>query len=284
MSQKNISFSSFGQASYVCNPDPEFITPKHHKARPLFIRKAFNYANARRVWMWEGFSYFKIQAKRKRRFNKHRAKAIQAGVLCMTHHLNIVSGMVEASCTDMAEMCGLSTHSKAGNLSISRFTRMIDDLETFGLIKTEKVWDRVMGTWIPKMIWVTDIFFLMIGIKPDEYNAAQNQQLGYLKSQLTTVEEKEQLTITEAKRRKKHQFIEKAFEARKKKHSSKRLEKQAKDFAKKGLDEQRSEIANNLASQLNPEELKGLSLQDFKSLVDRRLGQLRHSTEPPSKL
>jgi len=282
MNTGNVAFSCFGRADYVCNPDPEFSIPSHHKKRPLFIRKAFNYANARRVWMWEGFSYFKNVANRKRRFNKHRAKAIQAGVLCMTHHLNIVSGLVEASCTDMADMCGLSTYSKAGNLSISRFTRMIDDLEKFGLIKTEKVWDRVMGTWIPKMIWVTDIFFLMIGISVDEYKSAQNQQLGYLKQGLT-LDAQEQLTITEVKKRKKRQFIEKAFESRRKKHSSKRLENQAKNFLKKSLDEQRSEIGNNLVSQLSPEELKGLSLQEFKVLVDRRLGQLRRLTDPPSE-
>jgi incFII family plasmid replication initiator RepA len=280
MSMVNVAFSGFGQANYVCNPNPEFTAPSHHKKRPLFIRKAFNFANARRVWMWEGFSYYKDLAKRSRRFNKHRAKAIQAGVLCMTHHLNIVTGLVEASCTDMADMCGLSTYSKAGNLSISRFTRMIDDLEKFGLIKTEKVWDRVMGTWIPKMIWVTDIYFLMIGIGVDEYKAAQNQQLGYLKKGLT-LDEQEQLTITEAKRRKKRQFIEKAFDSRRQKHSAKRLQKQAKDFTKKSLDEQRSEIANNLAVQLGSEGLKGLSLQDFNKLVDVRLGQLRRLSDPP---
>lgn len=276
----SVVFSNFGRDNYVCNRNPQFIAPPHHKKRPEFIRKAFNFANTRRVWMWEGFAYLRPHTKRKRRFNKHRANAMQAGVLCLIHHLNIVTGLVEASCTDMADMCGLSTYSKAGNLSISRFTRMIDDLEEFGLIKPEKVWDRVLGTWIPKMIWVTDVFFLMIGIKPEEYKAAQNQQLGYLKRGLT-LDEQEQLTITEAKRRRKRQFIEKAFEARRKKHANKRLEKQAKDFFKKGLDEQRSEIANNLAAQLGSDGLKNLSMQDFKNLVDKRLGQLRRITEPP---
>ena len=282
MSFENVAFAGFGRAIYVANKNPEFTPPPNHtKSRPPFIQRCFNFAKKRRVWMWEGFAFYRKDAKRQRRFNRHRAQAIQAGVLCMTHHLNIVSGLIEASCTDMAAMCGLSTISNAGNLSITRFTRMIDDLETFGIIKTEKVWDRVMGTWIPKMIWVTDLFFLMIGINVEEYHAAQNQQLGYLKSKLTTLEEKEQLTITEAKRRKKQQFIQKAFESRQQKHAVKRLKKQAKDFLEKDLDEQRSEIANNLTKQLSPEELKGLSLNDFKALVNARLGQLRRLSDPP---
>lgn len=265
---------------YVANEDPKFIPPSHHKQRPLFIRKAYNYAGARKVYAWEGFSFYREGANRKRRFNKHRAKSMQAGVLCMIHHLNIASGLIESSCEQMADLCQVSTFSKAGNKSITRFTRMINDLEDFKVVKTQKVWDRVLGMWIPKMIEVTERFFLMIGIDPKEYEAAQKQQLGYQKRGLS-LDEQEQLTLSEAKRRAKRRFIEQAFKKRKNIHTQKKAARNAKSFLKKTWDEQRSDIAVDIMKRLSPSEKQNLSLQDLKAMVSYEVGKIKNLIKDP---
>lgn len=232
--------------------------------------------------MWEGFAYLRQHTSRSRAFNHHRAQAIQAGVECMLHHVHITSGMIQASCEQMADLCGLSTVSAAGNKSITRFTRMIDDLEKFSLIETERVWDKTLGMWIPKLIWVTELFWRMVGLSADEYKTAQNQQLGYMKRGLLLAEQ-EQLTLTEARRRAKQQFIERAFEARRRSHQVKRAERRAKALVNKPLDEQRSMLANDLMRRLTAEERKDLDLDQFKRLVDRELGRVRYlSDSPPS--
>lgn len=270
----NVAFLGSG-SSYVTNPNPMFIPPKHHKSRPPVIKHAYNLANKRRVYMWEGFAFYKNDVKRKRRFNIHRGKAIQAGVLCMIHHFNAISGIVEASCEQMSDMCGLSTYSKAGNKSISRFTRMIASLEEYGLLECENIWDRVLGMYIPKIIMPTKLFFRMIGLSLEEFEKGRNQLIGFRKRGLT-LDEQEQLTPTEAKRRAKLQFIEKAFNARKKRHSEAKRRRKAKEFVTKSLDEQRSDIANSLISTLTPKEIESLGLDGFKDAVNLKLGQLRN--------
>lgn len=267
---------------YVKNSAPRFVVPEHHAARPKFLCKAFNYARTRRVWMWEGFAYLRPHTKRSRAFNRHRAQAIQAGVECMLHHVHITSGMVQASCEQMADLCGLSTVSAAGNKSITRLTRMIDDLEAFSLIETERVWDKTLGMWIPKLIWVTKLFWRMVGLPFEEYQTAQNQQLGYMKRGLL-LSEQEQLTLTEARRRAKQQFIERAFEARRRRHQTKRAERRAKALDGLGLDEQRGTLANDLMRRLRPEERAELGLEGFRQLVDRELGRIRSlNNRPPT--
>lgn len=276
----NLSFVATQPFHYVANPNPSFVPPKHHKSRPMFLIKAFNYASTRKVWYWEGFSFYKKHAGRQRRFNLHRGRAIQSGTLCMIHHVDIVTGLVHASCEQMADMCGLSTYSKRGNKSITRFTRMIDDLEKFYLVKTEKVWDRVLGQWIPKMIWLTDLFWRMVGLNEIEYHSAQNQQLGYRKRGLS-LKEQENLTVTEAKRLSKKKFIEAAFNRRKKAHQRSKERRAAKTFSELPLDRQRSEIAHNLTKLLTKEELDELGLEGFRIEVNIQLGKIRNLLNNP---
>lgn len=267
---------------YVKNPNPVFVPPKHHKPRPQLLRKAANFVNNRRVASWEGFPLLRPLADRQRRFNEHRARALQAVVAALIHHVDLVSWLVESSCEGMADLCGLSTVSDAGNKSITRFTRAIDDLEEHGIVTCEKIWDRVMGCWIPKMITVTELFWRMIGISPEEALAAQQQQLGYRKKGLT-LSEQEMLTVTEAKRRAKQRFKEIAFERRRKKHHVRRAVRKSQELDALPWDLRRDKVASDLVRSMTPEECAALDLDGWRRMIDQEINRLRryHSGDPP---
>ncbi|CAK8742666.1 hypothetical protein SODG_005919 [Sodalis praecaptivus] len=46
--------------------------------------------------------------------------------------------------------------------SISRASRALTTLEELGAIKCERVWDDSTHSYIPKIIWVTELFFVLI--------------------------------------------------------------------------------------------------------------------------
>ena len=276
--------------NYVHNPYPAFEAPAHHGQRPAFIRKLVNYASTRNVCFWEGFRAMwpvdPVTLKpihRKRRFNLHRARAIQAVVLGIAHHMNIVTGIVKgASIELLAHQCGLATKSKAGNESITRASRAVITLEQFGVLKCEKVWDNTAGTWIPKLIEITPLFLDMCGIEREEYEKAQRQQLGFEKRGLSLAEQ-EELTISEARRRAKLAHRQVAFERRRKQNKDHAARKQAKKLAQKTLDAQRDEIQSNLIKLMGIDEIRNLGLAGFKELVDRELGRLRRiAADPPT--
>ena len=276
MSMNNAAYSR----PYVFNPHPQFDRPKEFGARPAFTRKAWNYANTRKVWLWEGFTFLKHQAGRCRRFKEDRAFAIQEITKAIIYYADFVSGQVHRSCTQIADDCRLSTTSDAGNYSITRTTRAIKDMEAYGLLKCELVWDRLLGENIPKLIWVTDLFWAMTGMTQEELKAAQRQKIGNKKKgAIFKVGDDLKAHIAEAKLEGRITFIEKAFEFRKKRHSKKRQVKQAQELINKPLDEQRHEIANSLSLQLSYEEMKKLGTEGLKKVVDVRLGQLRRLSE-----
>lgn len=276
--------------SYVHNPYPTFEAPAHHGQRPAFIRKLVNYASKRKVCYWEGFrALWPIDPAtlkpihRQRHFNLHRARAIQAVVIGIAHHLNIVTGIVKgASIELLAHQCGLATKSKAGNESITRASRAIITLEQFGVLRCEKVWDKTAGTWIPKLIEITPLFLDMCGINREEYERAQQQQLGFEKRGLSLAEQ-EELTISEARRRAKLLHRQAAFERRRKQDKDHAARKLAKKLAQKSLDEQRRAVQNDLIKMLGADEIKRLGVAGFKELVDRELGRLRRiAADPPT--
>lgn len=273
---------------YVHNPIPEFRPPEHHNQRPQFIRKLSNYAAKRRVWLWEGFySILPLNPDtlkpvyRRRRFNEHRGRAMQAVTQCIAHHLNVVTGIAQVSIEMLAHQCGLATRSEAGNKSITRASRAVITMEQYGLLKCEKIWDRTAGTWIPKLIEVTPLFIRMCGLNESEFEAAQRQQLGFHKRGLPA-DQQEQLTLNEMKRRAREQHRKIAFERRAKQDKAHQARKLARKLAGKELDEQRHLISQNLVKMYGLDEIQRIGLDGFKHLVDAELGRMRRiAADPP---
>ncbi|MNE09364.1 IncFII RepA protein family protein [compost metagenome] len=273
--------------SYVHNPTPAFVAPKHHKARPSFIRKLCNFVAQRKVWKWEGF--YAIQPispqtlkpiRRQRHFNLHRGRAIQAVTEAIAHHLNTVTGIAHISIEMLAHQCGLATKSDAGNESITRASRAVLALEEYGILKCEKVWDRTAGTWIPKLIEITPFFIQMCGLTESEYEAAQRQQLGFLKRGLS-LNEQEQLTITEARRRAKENHRRIAFERRRKQNKDHAARRLAKKILAMELSDQRHEVTKKVTKSCTEEELIQMGPKGLKARIDKELGLLRRIADSP---
>lgn len=272
---------------YVLNPNPEFTPPPHHGPRPKFIKKLANFARTRQVTKWSGFySLLPLNPRtlerinRQRHFNKHRARAIQAVAECAAHHLNIVTGIVQVSVEKMSQLCGLTTKSKAGNISITRCSRAVLALEEYGVFRCEKIWDRVLGMWIPKRIEVTDFFIDMCGVKREEWEAAQNQQLGYQKRGLA-IHEQEQLTLSEAKRRGREQHRKVAFERRRKQHEISKARRLAIKLKSEDLQQQKSTILNKIIKSRTTDELVELGPDGLDKLINKELNYLLKIAEDP---
>lgn len=274
---------------YVANPHPVFTPPPQKKQRPAFIRTALKEAERTDVARSEIFYTVQpvdpetlMPVARERRMNEHRARAIRAVVQALVFHLNIATGMVQASVTAISEECGLSSTSEAGNESITRCCRAIQHLEYYGILHCENVWDNTLKMNIPKMIWVTDLFFFMLGLEPGRYESARNQQLAWINQGLMAKGE-DPITHTEAKRRAKENHIKRAFEHRARQHLAK---KQRKNLIKLMAQDEvaaRSEILAELVRRYSKEELLALGHAGLKRQVNIRYAQMRKlaTTSPP---
>ncbi|WP_242015921.1 MULTISPECIES: plasmid replication initiator RepA [Serratia] len=160
---------------YVSNPTPAFLAPQSYEERPDFVRKLFDSASNRKVWLWVGF--YGIQPldpatdkpiSRQRFFNSHRAQAIQAITLGIIYHLDVITGIARISVEQLAQQCGLSTKSGA----ITRASRAVVTLEQYGLLKCEKERGRE-GARAQKRIEITPLFIDMCGVNPKEFVLAQ---------------------------------------------------------------------------------------------------------------
>lgn len=274
---------------YVHNPHPKFEVPGHYDHEPpRFVKKLYNYARKRRVTMWPGFyTLTPINPRtlepvnRQRHFNKHRARAMQAVSECIAYHLNLATGLSQISVEDMAKYCRLTTTSAAGNVSITRCSRAVIDLEMFGLLRCEVIFDELLGINIPKIIEVTSLFIEMCGLKVEEYRSAQNQQLGYQKRGLT-VDEQEQLTLTEATRRAKERHRKVAFETRRKRHDIARIRKRAKRLKDQNLTDQRAEVLRSIVRRTPKHELKAMDHRQLDAIVTKELNYvLKLADDPP---
>lgn len=158
------------------NPAPLFKAPSHHKPRPAFQKKCINYARTKDLGCWEGFYLLdKAAIGRKQRFKKVLRDCMQQVAIAMLHYVNVADLTVRASVERLSNDCGMTTTSKAGNISISRASRLIKLLEKLGFIKTENFRPPNSRHYLPKFIMLTARFFLWIGIREDELLNAQNQ-------------------------------------------------------------------------------------------------------------
>ncbi|WAI03418.1 plasmid replication initiator RepA [Buchnera aphidicola] len=158
--------------NYIYNPKPVFNPPKNKRKRSTFIRYAMKKASEIDVARSNlNYTLLPIDPKtgniltRFRRLNEHRASAMRVIVLAMLYYFDINSNLVEASIEKLADECGLSTFSDSGNKSITRVSRLINEfLEPMGFVKCKRVRSQINNKYLPKKIFLTPMFFMLLGI------------------------------------------------------------------------------------------------------------------------
>ncbi|CAL4326011.1 Probable replication-associated protein RepA1 (plasmid) [Buchnera aphidicola (Eriosoma grossulariae)] len=265
----------FNKKKYVNNPFPKFKIPKNDKPRPQFIRYAMQKAMNNDVA--RGEIYYVIQPKniktgltipRRRRLNEHRACALRAMVLAMLYHFNLTSNLVYASVEQLSDECGLSTMSKSGNKSISRASRLITEfMEPMGFIKSEKKWDNVLGNYMPKIITLTPLFFLLFDISLNNLMQAKKQQLEWINKELkkqglkTTTEKQIIMNIKSTR-------MKKISEFRQSKHKFYIRQKKAKKIISNNENIAKQNILRTLVKNFTLKELQNMGQNGLKKRVN----------------
>jgi len=266
---------------YAKNPNPQFVAPKHHnvKDRPYVLKKCANFAASNDLHHWTGWLYLRDALGRERKMYKDRQKSLAAMVQAIIHHLNLHDLQVKnVTIEQLADYCGLSTISEAGNKSISRAIRTIQMMAKAGLIECENVWDKVYNDcWLPKFIAVTPLFFEFLGIDYVEIEAAQAKRLAWAKSVrknelgYVTNEEIESLSQTELRKRARLAHIRAAFSHRKRKVQARKQERLKKRLDQKSYNEKRTMIGNQLLKELKE---VPRTREEFERLINQRLSYL----------
>ncbi len=261
--------------SYINNKNPFFTPPKNEKRRPSFICFAMKKASEIDVARCE-LNYIiqlrniktGIPIKRIRRLNEHRACAMRAMVLAMLYHFNISSELVQASVEQLSDECGLSTISKAGNKSITRASRLITHfMEPMGFVTCKKIWDKVLGNYMPKMITLTPLFFMLFDISEKQLINAKKQQLGWINKNLITKGLKP-ITISEAKTKSKEAHIKNIFKYRISKHTFYKKKKNAQRLIALDEKEARQRILRALVGKYSISELTKMGPSGLKKQVN----------------
>nr|CAA50611.1 replication associated protein [Buchnera aphidicola] len=268
--------------NYVYNRNPVFTAPKNNKKRPSFICHAMKKASEIDVARCE-LNYViqpkniktGLPLKRFRRLNEHRACAMRAMVLAMLYHFNISSELVQASVEQLSDECGLSTLSKVGNKSITRASRLITNfMEPMGFVTCKKIWDRVLGNYMPKMITLTPLFFMLLGISEKQLINAKKQQLGWINKNLI-IKGLKPITVIEAKRRAKDIQIRNLFKYRISKPHFYKKRKNAQRLIALDEKEARQKILRALVAKYSISELTTLGPSGLKKQVNISYHYLR---------
>lgn len=273
---------------YVSNPYPRYQPPKADAAKPAIVKalvKAAQNSNPARHEAWYTTPRLDVKTGLKKlfikRMNAHRARAVNALMVAMADRLNIVSGKVGAGVEQLSDWCGLSTGSGAKK-SISRSSRALTTLEELGAIKCERVWDDSTHSYIPKIIWVTELFFVLIDYEFGKFLSAQSQQLAWENQKLRDKGESP-ITLSEARRRAKEKHIKNAFDYRLKKRAFNKQRRHARKIDEIAPAQARHSIMNDLVKLHSKDELEAMGHQGLRRLVDQRyyaLRKLAASTAP----
>lgn len=276
---------------YVSNPHPCYEPPKADVNPPRIInamRKAASENKPSWSAVWRtGYRFHGVTKKpiiEQRSINLHRRRAIDAIAECIAAHVNVVTCKVHASVAQISDWCGLTTYNDQGIPSYSRASRAITEhFEAIGAVKCEREWDKTIGSYIPNIIWVNELFFTLIGFDYGKFQSAQNQQLAWENQGLKEKGE-EPISLSEARRRAKDKHIAAAFAARAKKVERKKLEKRAKKL--EAMDEQtaKAQIQQDLVKMYTKEELAEMGHVEFTRLVNERyytMKKIAASSSPP---
>ncbi|UAB72378.1 hypothetical protein INR79_24280 [Vibrio sp. SCSIO 43132] len=252
----------------VKNLHPTFEPNQRSDTRPKLIKDACKFIQNNPVHLWSGFRLWGQYANRQRGFNLHLKRSIQAGFEALAYHANLLTGVVHSSCTEMSDMCGLSTTGPSGQKSISRFTRMINMIEKYNLVKTERIWDREQGMWIPKLIQVTPLFWEVCGISETRLNGEQRKALGRLRKEKKLAgfkpDEIAKFGISEAEQEARRSFIRSAFKARKADSEKRAAKRRTKALQDKDYHQQLDVYARDILANATPLELASLTPKELR--------------------
>ncbi|QCI27009.1 replication protein RepA (plasmid) [Buchnera aphidicola (Thelaxes californica)] len=274
--------------NYINNLYPIFTPPKRDKKRPYFIRYAMKKASE--IDVARGVLHYTIQPKnphtgvlyhRSRRLNEHRACAMRAMVLAMIYHFNLSSEIVQASVEQLSDECGLSTISKAGNKSITRASRLITHfMEPMGFVKCEKKWDSILNNYMPKMITLTPLFFLLFEVPKIKLQKAKMQQLGWINKQLI---EKgfQKISPKEAKKRGKDQRIRGILKYRESRYSFLKKRRKAKLMLSLEEKDAKQKILRLLVKEYSISELIHMGAEGLKKQVNIEYFYLKKLVSSP---
>jgi hypothetical protein len=269
----------------VKNANPVYQQPKSYKQRPALIE------DLKKSWLKEdklkpharsAAKVGLIKAGRVRGFMEDPAKAFDSLVVGISDHINLVTWQVEKSFKGLSDCCGLTTTSENGNVSISRTSNMLKLMREMGLIYWDdkaQVWDKELGTWISKVFYVTEEFFICCGVTPERMERERNKRMFLLKQGMPA-QEAGMLTVEGVRRAKRIEYIRGCFESRKNKQGISKLKRESKKAAaKNGLEVLAQKRVLNA---LDSFELQMMTPAEFTHLVNKEakyLGKL--ATNPP---
>lgn len=263
---------------YIHNPNPKFIAPAHHAHKLPFVLQGAIKNTQGRDLTGDMVFYVNLPPERRRRIYEARRKAINAAITAILYFVNIVSREVHASAEQLADQCGLSTVSDAGNKSITRLTRALVMMKGLGLVQYKRRFDRVSRKYFPAEIVVTDTFIELVGISPESWQRAVDQKLNYYNAKNSKRLGKA-ITESDYARIARQERLEQVWNRRKtereinaKKKAAKRAERIAKEQGEEELHSLvKSQVSQEFRDGLHP----GASLSDLRSIVEHRINYLR---------
>ncbi|VFP84646.1 Probable replication-associated protein RepA1 (plasmid) [Candidatus Erwinia haradaeae] len=273
---------------YVKNPYPCYRPPKENVKPPRIIhaiRQAArdNAPSKHPIWR-SAPRYHAITheiLRNQRTMNAHRARAIDAIMECLAAHVNIVTGKVYMSLAQISDACGLTTYNTEGKPCYSRTSRAITEhLEALGVVLCDRIWDNTTGSYIPNIIWITQLFFVLIGYEYGKYLAAQNQQLSWENQKIREAGE-EPITLTEARRRAKTEHIRRAFECRTQKLARNKQHRRARKIEAMDERKARGSILQDLVKLYRKEELGAMGYNELNRIITQRYYAMCKLASPP---
>ncbi|CUX96932.1 IncFII RepA protein family protein (plasmid) [Candidatus Doolittlea endobia] len=217
-----------------------------------------------------------------RTMNLHRARAVDAIMECLAAHMNIVTGKVYMSLAQISDACGLTTYNAADKPCRSRASRAINEhLEAIGAVLCDRIWDDTTASYIPNIIWVTELFFVLIGYEYGKYLSAQQQQLSWENQKLRDVGKKS-ITLIEARCMAKADHIRRAFNYRTKKLARSKQRRQACKLKAIGEQQARKYILNDLVKLYGKKELEIMGYTELNRMIKQRYYTMcKLATAPP---
>jgi len=268
----------------VKNANPVYLQPKSYKKRPAIIE------DLKKSWLKEdklkpharsGAKLGLIKAGRIRGFMEDPAKAFDSLVVAISDHIGLVTWQVERSFKGLSDCCGLTTTSENGNVSISRTSNMLKLMRQMGLIYWDdkaQVWDEELGTWISKVFYVTEEFFICCGVTPERMERERNKRMFLLKQGMSA-QEAGTLTVEGVRRAKRIEYVRSCFESRKNKQGISKLKRESKKAAAKGAIDTLAQ--KRVLNALDSFELQMTSSAEFVHLVNKEAKYLRKLAETP---
>jgi incFII family plasmid replication initiator RepA len=260
------------------NPDPKFTIPLHYKHKIPFILSEAIKRNKNRDLTAEVHFYLNLPPNRCRRIYKSRRKALNAMLIAILYHVNVISRQIPISATALTEYCGLNTISLAGNKSITRGTRALTMLRDLGFITYRQCWDRVSRRYFPAAITITDRLIDLVGICPERWQTELNNKLAnynhkHFKQSKRIVNEYDYARIL------REEQLKKSYEYNFKRKIIKNKIKEANRAEKLVHIKGETELRHLISSQVSDEFFKGFipgaELQDLKRIVDKRINILK---------